>query len=240
MDERYREDALVEEEISLREILEVLKKRAKVIALIAIISALASALITFFVIKPSYQSVTTIMVGKPKSRIVDPNNPITYQELQTNRLLVSTYREIARSRTVLEQVIKNLKLDMDYESLVAKVDVNLVKDTEIIQVEVTDHNPENAALIANEIARCFSEQVIKIMNVENVQVIDRAIPVYKPVKPRPALNISIALILGLMIGVFAAFVLEFFDTSIKSPEDVAKYLGLPVIGTIPVMEESEV
>jgi capsular polysaccharide biosynthesis protein len=237
--EKIFEDRFDEEEISLREIFEVLKKRARIIAAITVISVLASAAITFFVIKPVFESNTTIMVGKPKNRIMDPNNPITYQEVQTNRLLVSTYGEIAKSRSVLEEVIKSMNLAMTSDELRDKVDVSLVKDTEIIQIKVQDHDPAIAANLANAIAAAFSKQVIRIMNVENVQVVDEAIPGTNPVKPRPVLNIAISLVLGLMVGLFLAFVLEFFDTSIKTPEDVAKYLGLPVIGSIPYTEEGK-
>lgn len=237
--EKNYEDTFDEEEISLREIFEVLKKRVKIIAAITIVSVLASAVITFFVIKPVFESNTTIMVGKPKNRIMDPNNPITYQEVQTNRLLVSTYGEIAKSRSVLEEVIKSMNLAMTSDELRDKVDVSLVKDTEIIQIKVQDHDPVVAANLANAIAAAFSKQVIRIMNVENVQVVDEAIPGTTPVKPRPVLNITISIVLGLMVGVFLAFVLEFFDTSIKTPEDVAKYLGLPVIGSIPYTKEEE-
>ena len=179
------------------------------------------------------------MVGKPRNRIVDENNPITYQEIQTNRLLVSTYREIAKSRTVLEEVIKDLNLDISIGQLREKVDVSLVKDTEIIQIKVQDHDPETAANLANTIASAFSKQVIKIMNVENVQVLDEAIPQLSPVKPKKTMNIAISLVLGAMLGIFVAFILEFLDTSIKTPEDVEKYLGLPVIGTIPYLKEGE-
>lgn len=235
----FYEDRFDEEEISLREIFEVLKKRLKIIVAVILIAVLTTSVVTFVVIKPIFESNTTIMVGKPKNRVVDPNNPITYQEVQTNRLLVSTYGEIAKSRSVLEEVIKNMNLAMTSDELRDKVDVSLVKDTEIIQIKVQDHDPVVAASLANAIAQAFSKQVIRIMNVENVQVVDEAIPGTSPVRPRPMLNIAISLVLGLMMGVFLAFVLEFFDTSIKTPEDVARYLGLPVIGSIPYKEEGE-
>lgn len=240
MDEKKKEfNYLDDEEISLKQIFEILRKRAWIIVAITLTAIFIATIINFFLIKPVYESNTTIMVGKPRNRIVDENNPITYQEIQTNRLLVSTYREIAKSRTVLEEVIKDLNLDISIGQLREKVDVSLVKDTEIIQIKVQDHDPETAANLANTIASAFSKQVIKIMNVENVQVLDEAIPQLSPVKPKKTMNIAISLVLGAMLGVLAAFILEFLDTSIKTPEDVEKYLGLPVIGTIPYLKEGE-
>ncbi len=240
MDEKKKEfNYLDDEEISLKQIFEILRKRAWIIVAITLTAIFIATIINFFLIKPVYESNTTIMIGKPRNRIVDENNPITYQEIQTNRLLVSTYREIAKSRTVLEEVIKNSGLDISIGQLREKVDVSLVKDTEIIQIKVQDHDPETAANLANTIASAFSKQVIKIMNVENVQVLDEAIPQLSPVKPKKTMNIAISLVLGAMLGVLAAFILEFLDTSIKTPEDVEKYLGLPVIGTIPYLKEGE-
>ena len=233
------EKETLEEEISLREIFAILKNRAKIIAAVMLLSVLASSVYTFFIKKPVYEAYTTLMVVRPAQKIQDPTSQITYQEIQTNRLLVSTYGEIAKSRSVLDEVIKNLNLNTTFESLRSRIQVNLVKDTEIIEIRVKDTDPEMAATIANETARCFSRQVMRIMNVENVEVIDEAIPIYKKVEPKPALNLSLSMILGLMVGVFLAFVLEFMDTSIKTPEDVAKYLGLPVIGTIPYVEKGD-
>ena len=137
MDEKKKEfNYLDDEEISLKQIFEILRKRAWIIVAITLTAIFITTIINFFLIKPVYESNTTIMVGKPRNRIVDENNPITYQEIQTNRLLVSTYREIAKSRTVLEEVIKDLNLDISIGQLREKVDVSLVKDTEIIQIKV--------------------------------------------------------------------------------------------------------
>ena len=237
MEENTFIQEIYDDEFSLKEWLDLIKKRAKVILAIIIIFVLVAASVTFFVLKPEYESNTTLMVGKPVHKVaVNPDEQITYQEIQTNRLLVSTYGEIAKSRLVLDQVIKNLKLDATSSSLRNKINVSLVKNTEIIQISVTDQDPERAAIIANELAMAFSDQIAKIMNVENIKIIDKAIPSHNPVKPNRKLNIAISLILGVMVGVFVAFILEFLDTSIKTPDDVTKYLDLPVIGTIPYVE----
>jgi capsular polysaccharide biosynthesis protein len=81
------------------------------------------------------------------------------------------------------------------------------------------------------------ETVQEIMKVENIQVIDTAQTPVSPVQPRPMMNIAIAGVLAVMLGVFIAFLIEFLDTTIKTPEDVEKHLGLPVIGSIPMVED---
>jgi capsular polysaccharide biosynthesis protein len=135
MEENTLIQEIYDDEFSLKEWLDLIKKRAKVILAIIIIFVLVAASVTFFVLKPEYESNTTLMVGKPVHKVaVNPDEQITYQEIQTNRLLVSTYGEIAKSRLVLDQVIKNLKLDATSSSLRNKINVSLVKNTEIIPI----------------------------------------------------------------------------------------------------------
>ena len=92
-------------------------------------------------------------------------------------------------------------------------------------------------VIANKVAEVFKQKVVELMDVENVQVIDRAEVPISPVKPKKELNIAIATFIGLMTGLGIIFLIEYLDNTIKTPEDIEKHLGLPVIGTIPVFPE---
>ncbi|MBE6083402.1 MAG: hypothetical protein E7205_12040 [Tissierellaceae bacterium] len=227
----------MEEEISLREYFFVLIKRLWLILLLTVMCIGASGIISFYVLKPEYQTFTTLMVGRPKD-YQNTNQQLDYNEIMVNQQLVTTYGELVKSRVVADDVIRDLKLDISFDEFKDKVNVNLVKDTEIIKIEVTDGDPELAAAIANKTAEVFMDKVKDIMNIENVQIIDRAQVTDKPVKPRPFLNMAIAGVLGLMAGIFLAFILEYFDNTIKTQEDVQKYLGLSVIGTIPKFDEN--
>lgn len=224
------------EEISLTELFLILRKRIQIIILITIISIVTSAIVSFFILDPQYQTFTTLMVGKPKD-YQSYNDRLDYNEVLLNQKLVSTYGELVKTRAVADEVIRNLNLDISYETFKDKINVNLVKDTEIIRLEVIDEDPELAVEIANETAEVFMKKVRNIMRVENIQVIDEAQIPDKPVKPKPMLNMAIAGVLGLMIGVFITFLLEFLDNTIKTPDDVKRHLELPVLGTIPMVEE---
>lgn len=206
------------------------------IILMTILSITASGLVSYFVLEPEYQTFTTLIVGKPKD-YQNVDNKLEYNDLLLNQKLVSTYGELVKTRIVADEVIKNLNLDMSYKEFREKVNVNLVRDTEIIKLEVMDTNPVLAAEIANETAQVFMENVKDIMMVENVQVIDEAQVPDIPIKPRPSLNMVIAGVLGLMVSIFLVFLLEYLDSTIKTPDDIERYLNLPVIGTIPMVEE---
>ncbi len=223
------------EEISLREIYYILKKRMGMIIILLILSLAASAVVSFYVLDKQYQANTTLMVGRPKDYVTE--NKLEYNDLLLNQRLVSTYGELIKTRTVADRVIENMGLSLTYSQLREKLNVSLVKDTEIISISVMDTDPALAADIANETAAVFMETVQEIMKVENIQVIDTAQVPTSPVQPRPMMNIAIAGVLAIMLGVFIAFLIEFLDTTIKTPEDVEKNLGLPVIGSIPMVED---
>ena len=226
------------EEISLREYFFILRKRLWLIVLLTVISVVISGVVSYYVLEPEYQTFTTLMVGKPKD-YQNMDNKLEYNDLLLNQKLVSTYGEIVKTRLVTDEVIEKLNLNISDKEFREKVNVNLVKDTEIIKLEVTDKDPELAAKIANETALVFMKNVKEIMKIENIQVIDKAQIPESPIKPRPKLNMAIAGVLGLMIGIFLVFLLEYLDNTIKTPEDVEKYLDLPVIGTIPMVEENK-
>lgn len=233
MHQTMQERNEVMEEISVQEVIDILKKRMRMIILITIVAIVLAGIISFFILSPKYESFTTLMVGK--SRDYRGNDQIDYDDLVLSQKLVHTYGALVESRDVSDKVIENLGLDMDYEELGNKIDVNLVEDTEIIRIKVTDKTPQQAMAIANETASVFMDSVVRLMNVENIQVIDEARIPERKVSPRPMMNMAIAGVLGVMLGVFGTFLIEFLDNTIKTSEDVERELELSTIGTIPDM-----
>lgn len=224
------------EEIELREFFYIIWRRMWIIVLITILSVATSGLVSYYVLESEYETFTTLMLSKPSTGI-GINETIQYNDVLLNQKLVSTYGEIAKSRAISNEVINNLGLKMTPEKLSDKVNVSLVKDTEIIKIVVSDTDRELATKIANETAQVFKKNIVRIMKIENVQIIDEAeVPIF-PVKPRPILNMAIAGVLGIMMSVFLIFLLEYMDNTIKTPSDVERYLNLPVIGMIPKCAE---
>jgi uncharacterized protein involved in exopolysaccharide biosynthesis len=153
----------MEEEISLRELIEVLLRGKWIIAAITIIAMLVSGIFSFFIISPTYEARTTLMVSP-----LVPKNPPPTQESAYNTLLsylsqypqmtLETYRVQVTNPHILNQVIKDLNLDpekYDLNSLRDAIDVEAVKDTNLIRITVKDKNPEMAARMANTLAPRF-------------------------------------------------------------------------------------
>lgn len=80
-------------------------------------------------------------------------------------------------------------------------------------------------------------RINEAMESANVSILDPAIVPRNPVKPRVQLNVAIAGLLGLFVGVGIAFVLEYLDTTFKDPDEIEGYIGLPVLGKAPRFED---
>lgn len=229
-----KELAMVEETIDLREYFEIVRKHLGMIALITMFAVTASAAVSFFWLLPVYETSTTLMVNKAKE---DINRTVETQDIMLSRQLVTTYGEIAKSNVVLNKVIKDLNLEMSADELSEKITITPVKETEIMRIIVSDTTPRVASSIANVTASVFMEEVARIMKIDNVQIIDRAEIPESPVKPNKLLNVAIAGVLGVMAGLFIAFLREYLDNTLKTPEDIEKHLELQVIGMIPIFEQ---
>ncbi|WHH57518.1 Wzz/FepE/Etk N-terminal domain-containing protein [Petroclostridium sp. X23] len=220
--------------MELREYLQIIRKRIWLVVIITLISTIASAVVSFFVLEPVYQSNTSLYVGKK----IDGQSAIAYQDLLLGNQLVKDYRELVKSRLVANLVISELKLEnMTTGRMSQKLGVNLKNDTRLIEITAEDTKAELAAQIANKVAEVFQVKVVEIMDVENVQVIDKAEIPLNPIKPKKYLNVAIAAFIGLMLGFGIIFLIEYLDNTLKTPTDVERHLELPVIGTIPVFPE---
>lgn len=220
----------MEETIDLKEYFLIIKKKAWIIALITSMAMLASGLISFFVLSPVYQTKTTLIVNSDKAPGTDV---ITGDQISVSQKLAVTYGEIIKSKTVLDEVANQLKIKGGYQTIEKKLTVSPVADTQILEISVEDTNPQRAADIANTIPAAFTKEVKRITKANNVEVIDKAIVPKSPIKPNKIMNIMISAILGIMASLFVIFLLEYMDNKIKSPQDIEKHLGLPLLGVIP-------
>jgi len=217
--------------MKLKEFGRILGELKLVLALVPIVAMLTSAVVNIFVLMPVYKSTTTLIVLRDE---MAPYSEININTLTLNQNLVRTYSELAKSRSVAEEVIKNNNLDFTPEELSSKIEVNL-GETEVLKITASDSNPEMAALIANAVAQALSRKVHKFLNIKNIQVLDPAVPSGIPVNNNIFLNVMLAGILGLIITIAIIFVREYLDDTIRNSDEVESYLKLPVLGLIPAV-----
>ena len=228
----------MEETISLKEIAKIIRKRLLLIITLVVISIGVSAGISFYVLTPIYQAQTQILVNQNSNL----EETYSWNSTENDLLLINTYNVIITSPVILTPVIEELELDVTPEQLMNQISVANESGSKVVTISVLDSNPRQAVEISNTIAEVFKEKIPKLMSVDNISILSAAklSENPSPVKPNKIQNIAIAAVIGLVLGVGIAFLLELFDTTIKSEKDIEEILGLPVIGVVgSIVEEKE-
>ncbi len=217
------------EEINLEELFYYFRNKISWIIITIILAIGIGNTFTILTRTPMYKSSTTIVL------VNENKDSSTYNttEQQLNKNLVGTYSEIIKSRMILETVISNLKLDYTSSELASNISVDAVDNTEIIKVSVSDANAKEATSIANEIAKVFMEKIQKIYNLNNVSIIDKAEDSIAPYNVNYLKDNAIYILVGLVLSCGTIFIFFYFDTTIKSSEEIESKLGLNVIGSVP-------
>lgn len=225
----HREEEI---EIDLMEIGGYLLHKAGYILATGIFFAVLSLAVTVFLMTPKYTSTTQMYILNKQA-----DNSLTSSDLQSSAYLTKDYMVLIKSRTVIESVIADLGLDMTYEEMLGIMDVTAASDTRVVSISVTHPDPYVARDIANAIRIAGATHIQKVMDTEAVNSVDEAnIPT---VQSSPSLkkNVLIAGLLGVVLAA-AVFVISFvMDDKVSTAEDVERYLGLSILGTMPIDEE---
>lgn len=226
-----------EMEIDLRELFFALLDKLHILILSFILGALCLYFVSIAFISPKYQSSTSIYVLNKQD-----NSVVTYSDLQSGTQLTKDYAELVKSRSVTEKVINQLKLNsvyedmrnLDYGDLASMISVDNTTDTRIIKITVTDTNPARAQDIANAIREAASLHIETVMDIEAVNVVDYAEMPMESVSPNVLMNTAVGAAAGVLIAAFVVILIHLADDRIKGPDDVERYLGVSVLGTIPL------
>lgn len=216
-------------EIDLKELFLALKKKIVWILLTTIIFAGAAGLITKFAMTPIYSSSAQLYVMS-KSGI----SQLT--DLTMGTQLTQDYMVIVKTRPVLEKVIKNLNLDMDYKELGNKITVENPTDTRIMQITVTDPDPKQAKEITQDLAEVTAATVAKKMDVKSPTIIENAYEAEYPDSPSTKKNVAIGALLGFVLMAAVIVVQYLMNDTILKEEDIEKYLGINTLAQLPLVK----
>ena len=220
------------EEIDLKELLGLFWSKKTQIILIILIFMLLGVIYTIGFVTPKYSSSTTLVLASNNNQTTA--NAITATDITVNSKLVSTYSEIVKSKNIIRQVISNLGMKLDEDDLRKNVTVSSVKDTELIEITVTNENPSYSAKIANEIAKVFIAKVKEIYNIENIQIVDEAEVETTPSNINHPKDVMIFTFIGVVVACGYVLIANMLDTTIKTAEEVERIFKMPVIATIPL------
>lgn len=222
------------EELDLKELLMLFWNKKIKILLIVVIFALIGIIYTIGFVTPMYTSSTTLVLATSENSSSQSSNTITATDITLNSKLVSTYSELVKSKNVIRRVISNLGININEGNLKKNITVSSVKDTELIEISVTNENATNSSKIANEIAKVFTEKVSEIYNINNVHVVDEAEVSSIPSNVNHIKDIIIFTFIGMIVAIIYVLVVNILDTTIKTAEEVEKEFKIPVLATIPM------
>ena len=214
------------EEIDLIELLNYFKKKIGLIIIIMSAVGILGCIYTLFIQKPMYNSYTTVILSGSSS------SSITQTDVTLNKNLISTYAEIVKSGRVLNQVIKELNLDISYELLSSEISVTSLNNTEIIKITVNNESPDMAMKIANSTASVFTKEVSSLYKMDNVSILDYATINESPYNINILKQLIIYILAGLVISLGTVFMIFYFDRTIKSVEQIEQKIKLPVLGSV--------
>ena len=221
-----------EQVISIYEIIDAVKKRWKIIALCTLIATLLSGIFSFFIIAPTYEASTKVFIGKEESSVENYN----YNDITMYQKLLKTYSELIKTKDLINRSITNSEYELEVEDVLNNVSVTTVSDTQMIQIAYKSTSPNIAKNMLENITNEFITTAQELVPNGNVRVLETVELPEEPVAPNKKMNIAIAFILGMMVGLGIVFLLEYLDNTYKNKEQLEKDLDIPVLGVIPMSD----
>lgn len=221
-------------EIDLREIIGLLIHWLWLILLCGMLTGMVGFMVSNFVITPKYQSTTKVYILNKQD-----NNSLTYSDVQLGTQLTKDYAQLIKGRYVLEQVIETCGLTESYGAFSGRVTVQTLTDTRIIAITVEDEDPVMAQFIANEIRKEASAHIKNVMDIQAVNVAEEANLPTAPSSPSVTKWTGIGLLAGMFLCIMVLIIRFVMDDTIKSSEDIERYLGLSTLAMIPITETDE-
>ncbi len=223
--------------MELRDYLRVFHKNWILIVSCALLGVAAAAAYSI-VVTPKYQATTELYVSVRAGDSTATNDLV--QGTNFARQAVTSYVSVVTSASVLDRVIDELHLHSSASALASKVSADSPLNTVLIDITVTDDNPQRAARLANSIGKNTSYVITNQLernsaggaSLVNVQTIQPATTPTRPSSPNVPLNIVLGLVLGLGAGIVAAFLRNILDTRIHGVRDIEQVTDRPILGAV--------
>ena len=197
----------------------------------ALIGMLLMTVYSFSLAKPIYEATSKLYV------LASSDSAINLSDLQIGSYLTSDYTEVFNTWEVHEIVRQNLGLQYTREELGDMLRIENPSDTRVLNITVSNSDPAEAALLANEYAKVARQYISTTMQTDEPSQFSEALVPKEPVSPRKKLNVALGFILGAM-AVCAFLVVTFLmDDKIKTADEIRRYTGLPTLAIVPDNDE---
>jgi capsular polysaccharide biosynthesis protein len=216
-------------EVDVKELFYLLLHKLWLIVLVGILGAACAGAASTYLMQPIYTSTTKVYVVSRQDE-----SKMTLSDLQTGTQLTQDYMVLVRSRPVMEQVIEELNLDITEDELFNMINVVTPEGTRILEISVTYYDPVMTKKMADAIAEESSVQMINIMEMKKVNIVESGNLPTAPSSPNIFTNTILGGIMGLAITSVIIIMVHVMNDSIKSSDDIEKYLGITTLGLIPL------
>ena len=219
------------EELDLLEIFFALVHNWRALLLGTLIGAFVFGLVHVLFIKPAYQANTELYITSNDSMI-------SLQDLQIGTAIAEDYRFIITSRSVLNKVIEDLQLDLNYDQLKAMINVTNPNGTHIIRTSVKTGDLELSRDIANKLLSVSIERIYQVVGASEPSVIDYSeASAVEDVSPSFRKFLLIGTLIGFLVVAVIVIVRVIMNSTLRTEEDIEKYLNLTVLAAIPYYDE---
>lgn len=215
-----------EEEIDLVWLAYALLRRIWLILAAAVITACLVAGYTFLRIEPTYSSTSTMLVLTKETTLT------SLTDLQIGSQLTKDYSVLITSRPVLEEVVENLELKMNYKALKGKISVENPEDTRLLFITVTMNDAKQAKAVVDELSVVSSEFIGDKMEVTPPKIVEEG-EIGSKTGPSITKNAMMGFVIGAFLVCVVIIVLELLNDTIQKEEDIERYLGIPTLAVIP-------
>ena len=202
------------ENIEFKRMLDILNNKKRIIALILILFIALGYLYSYYYVVPEYKSTSTLLL------IPNDDETVTSSDLTLNSGLISTYGNIAKNSKVLKQVINNLNLNIQEGQLLSKIEINIIKDTHIMEISVSDTDPQMATNITKELSNVFLNEIKQIYNLNNIGIVDEAQLPDTPYNINHIKDMFVFVCMGIVVSFAYIVIIYLFDNTIKKEEDI--------------------
>lgn len=233
MEQKQNQTRYDEVEIDLKELFDAILNKIWIIIIVGVLGTVIAGLYTTILVTPQYTSSSMIFILTKTTSIT------SLADIQLGSQLTQDYKVLTTSRPVIEKVISNLKLDMNYAQLCSKISVNNQADTRILTMTVTDADPYTAKMIVDELTNVVVERVAEIMDTDEPGIVENGNIAETPSTPNMKKNCLMGGFIGVILSGGIIVLLFLLNDSVKNADDIEKYLEINVLGTIPVFKEEE-
>lgn len=226
--------------MELKQYMQVIRKRLLLITSVVVIVTVLVGIKSFMFTQDVYQANSKLIVSQ--SFDVNGTQMMDWSNMQTNIMLINSYKEIIYSSAILNKVVSAYpELNESPASIASKLGVSSANDSQVMNIFANDSTYGHAAGIVNAVSTVFKQEIPKIMKVDNVTILSEADPnaIAYPINRNPLIPVLLAFIVSMMLAVGFVFLLDYLDDTIKSEEDVVSTLELPMLSYISRISKSE-